>query len=151
MVQISHETPEQTEMRLRKVISETGFKVYEGAYVFEEFPLAEFSDKANQDALCLVRDDQVWSQLVRSDDQSKELFTIFSFHFDGCADNSGFIGWLANYLKSRLGTGLFVTCGQNTNRDGIFDYWGCPLEVGEQAVSLVKELIASDINNRSTP
>lgn len=143
MVQISKETPEQTEKRLRAVISETDFKVYPGSYSFEEFPLSDFRDKANQDALCLVRDDEVWSQLVPATEPSKELFKIFSFHFDGCSDNSGFIGWLANHLKRELGTGLFVVCGQNTNRDGIFDYWGCPLELGDQAVEEVHKLINS--------
>jgi hypothetical protein len=146
MVQVSHETPEQTEWRLRKVISETDFKVYPGAYAFEEFPLKDFNEKANQDSLCLVRDNEVWSQLVPSDDQTKELFSIFSFHFDNCEDNSGFIGWLANHLKSRLGTGLFVTCGQNTNRDGIFDYWGCPLALGKEAVAEVQKLICDGKN-----
>ncbi|MPV85989.1 DUF6196 family protein [Ostreibacterium oceani] len=146
MVQISHETTEQTENRLRKVISETDFKVYAGAYAFEEFPLAKFNDKVNQNALCLIRDEEVWSQLIPSDDQSKELFQIFSFHFDECKDNSGFIGWLANHLKARLGTGLFVTCGQNTNRDGIFDYWGCPLALGDKAVAEVQKLIEDGKN-----
>lgn len=141
MVQISHETPEKTEMRLRKVISETDFKVYSGSYTFEEFPLKDFDQKVNQTALCLVRDDEVWSQLVPSNNESKELFSIFSFHFDKCKDNSGFIGWLANHLKEKLGTGLFVTCGQNTSRDGIFDYWGCPVELGDKAVEEVQKLI----------
>lgn len=114
-------------MRLKKVIAETDFQVYPDTYVFEEFPLSEFQDKANPKSLCLVRDDKVWSQLLASDDKSKEVFKIFSFHFNGCKDNSGFIGWLANHLKLKLGTGLFVTCGQNSNRDGIFDYWGALL------------------------
>lgn len=141
MVQISHETIEQTETRLRKVISEADFRVYPDLYAFEEFPLKDFGEKANQDALCLVRDSEVWSQLVISNDKSKELFAIFSFHFDECKDNSGFIGWLANHLKSKLGTGLFVTCGQNTNRDGIFDYWGCPFELGSKAIEEVEKMI----------
>ncbi len=140
MVQVSHETPEQTETRLKKVISETDFKVYPGAYAFEEFPLREFNERANSDALCLVRDDEVWSQLLPSRDEEKELFAVFSFHFDGCKDNSGFIGWLANHMKAKLGTGLFVTCGQNSGRDGIFDYWGCPLDLGEQAIKEVNAL-----------
>ena len=50
MVQISHETPKQTEERLRKVISQSDFKVYPGSYAFEEFPLEDFNEKANQNA-----------------------------------------------------------------------------------------------------
>ena len=68
MVQISHETPEETEARLRTVIAETDFTIYDGTYVFEEFPLADFASKAREDALALVRDTVVWSQLIPSDD-----------------------------------------------------------------------------------
>lgn len=96
---------------------------------------------ANKNSLCLVRDEEVWSQLVPSTDNSKELFIIFSFHFNDCQDNSGFIGWLANHLKAKLGTGLFVTCGQNTSRGGIFDYWGCPIILKEKVIFEVKKLI----------
>lgn len=141
MVQISHETPEQTDARLRRVIAATGFRIQGGPYVFEEFPLADFPVRARADALALVRDDEVWSQLVRSDDPDAELFFVFSFHFEGVSDNSGFVGWLANHLKRALGTGVFVTCGQNSGRGGIFDYWGCPMALGDQAVSVVRELM----------
>lgn len=141
MVQISHETPEQTEQRLLKVIAECDFKVYDGSYAFEEFPLNDFPSSIRQDAIALVRDNEVWSQLVPSNKVSKELFKVFSFHFDDCKDNSGFVGWLATHLKTKLGTGVFVTCGQNTNRGGIFDYWGCPIELEEKMISAVHELI----------
>ena len=141
MVHISHETIEETEARLLKVISEAQFKSYEGSYAFEEFPLTHFSVHARSDALALVRDDEVWSQLVPSKDGSQELFKIFSFHFKECSDNSGFVGWLASHLKKALGTGVFVTCGQNSDQGGIFDYWGCPLELGSKAMEEVRNLI----------
>jgi hypothetical protein len=146
MVHISHETEEQIEARLKKVISESDFKIYEGTYVFEEFPLDEFSKKASSRALALVRDTEVWSQLVPSSNQSLELFTVFSFHFNNCSDNSGFVGWLASCLKRELGTGVFVTCGQNSDRGGIFDYWGCPTELGKQAITVVRKLIQEGRN-----
>ena len=69
-------------------------------------------------------------------------FKIFSFHFKDCADNSGFVGWLASHLKTELGTGVFVTCGQNIKRGGIYDYWGCPIEISEDVVSEIKKLIS---------
>lgn len=141
MVHISNETQEQVDARIKKVISESDFKVYEGTYAFEEFPLDEFSTKASSQALALVRDTEVWSQLVPSSNQNLELFTVFSFHFDNCSDNSGFVGWLASFLKRELGTGVFVTCGQNSGRGGIFDYWGCPAELGKQAIAVVRKLI----------
>ena len=139
MVQISHETLEEADARLRRVIALTDFKTYEDAFAFEEFPREDFT-KARKDTLALVRDDEVWSQLVPSSDKSKELFSVFSFHFDGCSDNSGFVGWLANHLKMQLGTGVFVTCGQNSRRGGIFDYWGCPVELEQKAIEEVRLL-----------
>lgn len=141
MVQISHETYEQTEQRLLTVLAQSDFKIYAGSYSFEEFPLADFHVKVSQDALAIVRDDKVWSQLIYSDDASKELFKVFSFHFDECSDNSGFVGWLASHLKVKLGTGVFVTCGQNSDRGGIFDYWGCPLELAKEVIKEIQELI----------
>jgi hypothetical protein len=141
MVQISRETPEQTEQRLLKVIALSDFRVYEGSYGFEEFSLTDFAVKANQNALAIVRDSEVWSQLVCMNDSSKELFRVFSFHFDQCLDNSGFVGWLASRLKTRLGTGVFVTCGQNLSRGGIFDYWGCPIELAEEVIQEIHEII----------
>jgi len=70
--------------------------------------------------------------------------SVYTFHFDNGADNSGFVGWLASLLKRELGTGVFVTCGQNSNRGGIFDYWGSPAELGEKAIQTVKNLIETN-------
>ncbi len=141
MVQISHETSQETEKRLRRVIAKAEFRVYEGTYRFEEFLLADFASKARGEALALVRDTEIWSQLVPSDDEPSQLFSIFSFHFDGCSDNSGFVGWLASHLKHKLGTGVIVVCGQNSKRGGIFDYWGCPSAIGAKAVEQVRLLM----------
>ena len=141
MVQISHETQEQIDIRLKKVISESDFKTYDETYTFEEFPLDQLESNVSPNAIALVRDSELWSQLVPSNDSKLELFTVFSFHFDNCSDNSGFVGWLASRLKQELGTGVFVTCGQNSKRGGIFDYWGCPVELGEQAIELIRNLI----------
>lgn len=139
---ISRETEEQTENRLLDVIANAEFTVFEGAFVFEEFTAADLPRRIRADALALVRDGEMWSQLVPSQDISKELFFIFTFHFAENLDNSGFVGWLATYLKKKLGTGVFVICGQNSNRGGIFDYWGCPSELGEQVKLAVENLIS---------
>jgi len=141
MVQVSLETEVETDARLRKVISEADFRVYEGTYCFKEFPVSELTQNMDTKALALVRDSEVWSQLVPSGNESSELFTVFSFQFDKASDNSGFVGWLATLLKQELGTGVFVTCGQNSNRGGIFDYWGCPSHLGQRAIELIWELI----------
>lgn len=73
--------------------------------------------------------------------ETEIIFKVFSFHFKGCSDNSGVVGWLASHLKKALGSGVFVTCGQNSNQGGIFDYWGCPLELGSKAIEEVRLLI----------
>ena len=69
-----------------------------------------------------------------------ENFRVFSFHFQDGLDNSGFVGWLASRIKKELGTGVFVVCGQNTNKGGIFDYWGCPISVADKVIELVEQL-----------
>ena len=139
---ISIETAEETRLRLLKVIAESVFEIFEGHYAFNEFPLQDFHENFNIKSLAYVRDKEVWSQLIPSEDKSKELFTLIGFHFKPDLDNSGFVGWLATHLKHKLGTGVFVICGQNSGRGGIFDYWGCPYEIGDKFIEEVKLLIA---------
>ena len=69
-----------------------------------------------------------------------ERFALFSFHFPPGLDNSGFVGWLATHLKRRLGTGVFVICGQNSDRGGIYDYWGCPAQLRVAAEQALRDL-----------
>lgn len=138
---ISHETEEQTVERLLSVIAEAELKTYEQVYVFEEFPLDDLQQNLKHEALALVRDDEVWSQLVRAKDSTGEQFKIFSFHFAENLDNSGFVGWLATHLKQKTGIGVFVVCGQNSKRGGIFDYWGCPLEVADVVLDEIHNLV----------
>ena len=140
---ISEETVEQTEQRLRKVISTAEFKIFDGAYTFEEYPINDFEFIMKNTALAFVRDEEVWSQLVPSEDMTKELFKVIGFHFQANLDNSGFVGWLALHLKQKLGTGVFVICGQNSNRGGIFDYWGCPYSLGDSFIQEIDLLIKS--------
>ncbi|MFC9997149.1 DUF6196 family protein [Nocardia sp. NPDC127526] len=129
MVDISHETPEQTDRRLREVIAAADFVVHEGEWWFRETPITEPPQPSEQ-ALAVVRDDESWSALVPVGGEDLaagvERFGVFSFHFPPGVDNSGFVGWLATHLKQALGTGVFVICGSNAKRGGIYDYWGCP-------------------------
>ena len=134
---VSHETPEQTERRLRRVLAEAELEQYPGEYAFVEVPSSNFPAHLVSAALAFVKDTQVWSALVPSSDEHAERFVIFSFHFKDGQDNSGFVGWLATHLKRAVGTGVFVVCGQNSHRGGIFDYWGAPLSVGREVVAEV--------------
>jgi GNAT superfamily N-acetyltransferase len=138
---ISQETPAQTRDRLLKVIARTEFTALPGTYAFEEFQASELPRSIRGDALALVRDDESWSQLVACADAAKELLCLFCFHFPEGEDNSGFVGWLATQLKEQLGTGVFVVCGQNSGRGGIYDYWGCPAVVGREVRRVIEDLM----------
>src|SRR5258708_39434052 len=96
---VSRETLEQTEKRLKEVIRQANFKIYDGAYFFEEFPRDKY--KFDRNALASVRDEDVWSQLVEASDGKKNntLFEVFTFHFKDLSDNSDFVGWVASTLK----------------------------------------------------
>jgi hypothetical protein len=144
MVSVSRETLEQTHRRLEKVIRRSRLTVYEQPHAFEEFPLHALRERLNPDALALVRDDAVWSQLVPGNAVDSECFALWRFHFPADADNSGFVGWLATLLKTRFGTGVFVVCGQNSNDGGVFDYWGCPWALRAEVLAAVRQLAAPD-------
>ncbi|MBA3339895.1 MAG: hypothetical protein H0T54_09185, partial [Geodermatophilaceae bacterium] len=74
-----------------------------------------------------------------------------SFHFPYGLDNSGFVGWLGSVLKHELGTGVFVVCGQNSRRGGIYDYWGCPAQLRHEAARVIEELRVTGERFSSTP
>lgn len=137
---VSRETPEETAARLRGVLAACEWRVLEGAFDFREWPCDRFPAERAVDALAFVRDEEVWSVLGPAEANAPEPLLVFSFHFAAGVDNSGFVGWLAGHLKTSLGTGVLVVCGQNSNRGGIFDYWGVPLEVGAAAVAEVERL-----------
>ena len=114
------------------------FKVYEKPYYFREVPVDKFEMDA--EALAIVRDDEMWSLLVPVEKEGTENFKIFRFHFKPDLDNSGFVGWLATKIKEKFGSGIFVTCGQNSNAGGIFDYNGCPIEVADEIITFIQDL-----------
>ena len=121
-------------------MAEAELLIYDEPYVFAEVTVEQFPFHHIDDALAFVRDSNVWSALVPQQQQQQEAFCLFSFHFPPNLDNSGFVGWLASHLKATVGTGVFVVCGQNSTRGGIFDYWGAPLSVADQVLKEVKLL-----------
>lgn len=139
MVSISHETPEATGQRLREVIAAAELVTLDGEWEFEETPLAQ-PPMLTDRVLAVVRDESSWSCLVPAGEGAHERFAVFSFHFTPDLDNSGFVGWLATALKQELGTGVFVVCGQNRQRGGIYDYWGCPARLRLAAARVIEEL-----------
>ena len=154
MVSISHESVAQTEQRLRQVIAAADLVVLAGEWGFVEAPLAQ-PPRLTAELLAVVRDEDRWSWLAAADPTDRpdpadpeesagsaadERFAVFSFHFPPGLDNSGFVGWLATHLKRRLGTGVFVICGQNSSRGGIYDYWGCPAQLRVEAEQALHDL-----------
>lgn len=137
---VSHETPSQTDSRLRRVLADAELVVCDRPYAFVETNVSNFPKELLASALAFVRDENVWSALVPSAEPEHERFVVFSFHFTANLDNSGFVGWLASHLKASIGTGVLVVCGQNSQRGGIFDYWGAPLSVASQVIAEVRHL-----------
>jgi hypothetical protein len=137
---VSRETPAQTEARLRRVIAAARLDRLEGAYAFREYPLSAFPAHEAAEGLAFVRDEETWSVLRQAGLGDAETFALFAFHFPDGLDNSGFVGWLASRMKAELGTGVFVVCGRNSRRGGIFDYWGVPLSVRAAAAELLEKL-----------
>jgi hypothetical protein len=146
MVSVSRETPEETDRRLRRVIAAATFETLAGVWRFEESTIAR-PPALTDDTLAVVRDETSWSRLIPAAaagaDEGVELFGVFSFHFPHGLDNSGFVGWLATHLKTALGTGVFVVCGSNQTQGGIYDYWGCPIDLVEDAFEVVRALRAN--------
>jgi hypothetical protein len=135
---ISKETSKAAESRLLEVLKTASFKILERPYYFKETAVTDFY--FNPDAIAMVRDEEVWSYLIPVENDASENFKVFSFHFKEDLDNSGFVGWLASKIKAQLGTGLFVVCGQNSSKGGIFDYWGCPIEIAGEVLNLIQKL-----------
>jgi hypothetical protein len=142
MVSISRESTMETDDRLKRVITHSRVTFYQTPFSFEEFELDAFQTHARADALALVRDDRVWSQLVPCAENGEEIFAIWRFHFPEGVDNSGFVGWLASHLKQSFGTGVFVICGQNSKDGGIFDYWGFPWSLKDAVYDEIKTLVS---------
>jgi len=140
VVGVSRETAEETRERLQGVLGLAEMVVLPGTWSFFESP-RDRPPVLDDDLLAVVRDEDTWSVLRPSDeDGDRERFGVFSFHFPEGVDNSGFVGWLAGALKEQLGSGVFVVCGSNRDRGGVYDYWGCPRELLDDAVAVVHRL-----------
>lgn len=142
MVDVSVEAPEETDGRLRRVIGAADLVIQRGAWHFVEYRSGLLPELTGEE-LAVVHDEDSWSTLVPAgDDTAVERFGVFTFHFPPGVDNSGFVGWLASHLKQQLGTGVFVVCGSNTPRGGIYDHWGCPETQLARVVRVVQGLRA---------
>ena len=139
MVSISHEDDEESERRLRDVIRAAEILHLPGAWSF-----CRVSGSAPSDALATVRDRDGWCALAPATEGAAEIYAVTSTTFSSSIDNSGFVGWLATTIKRRLGSGVFVVCGDNPARGGIFDYLGYPIQVADAVRDLIDELRRSE-------
>lgn len=126
---------------MRRVIAAADLVLLDGDWAFQEAPL-DRPPVLTTDLLAAVRDEDSWSWLAPAGPDAVERFALFSFHFPPGVDTSGFVGWLAGRLKRRLGTGVFVVCGQNSRRGGVYDHWGCPADLRGQVIEVIDELRA---------
>jgi hypothetical protein len=135
MVSVSRELPVETERRLRNVMRAAHVVHLDGRWCFRRF-----RGSAPPGALATVNDDAGWCALVPGTDGVAALYGLTRTTFPPTIDNSGFVGWLATAIKQRTGSGVFVVCGDNPQRGGIFDYLGYPVEVVDAVRGLINEL-----------
>jgi hypothetical protein len=135
MVSISHERSVASERRLLAVLRAAEVVHLEGSWGFRRDV-----DRAPPEAVATVRDDEGWCALVPAASGPGERFGLTRTTFPAGVDNSGFVGWLATTIKRRLGSGVFVVCGDNPGRGGIFDYLGYPIEIADEVRRLIDDL-----------
>jgi hypothetical protein len=122
VVTVSSEVPAQTEARLRGVFRRSQVAWLPGSWEFVEGAEAT----GRHDAIAVIRDEGQVSALCPAGTAVAEGFAVFRVVLPRDADDSGFVGWLASRVKAATGSGLFVVCGQNRERGGVFDYYGVP-------------------------
>jgi hypothetical protein len=100
------------------------------------------------DALAAVRDGSAWYALTPVPPDATGAYRILVFHFAEGSNASGFVAWLAGLMKKEAGTGAMVVCGFDARATpalwqtslGLFDYWGCPWDRGNEVAALVERL-----------
>jgi hypothetical protein len=137
MVSISQERQVESERRLRAVLRAAQLVHLPGAWCFQRI-----EGPPPVGALATVSDVDGWCALVPATQDADELFAVTLSTFAPQIENSGYVGWLATAIKQRLGSGVFVICGDNPRRGGIFDYLGYPLEVTDAVRVLIDGLRA---------
>jgi Family of unknown function (DUF6196) len=135
VVAISRERAVQSERRLRRVLRAAEVVHLDGVWSFRRF-----AGEVPTGALATVKDTDGWSALVAGSSAGAEHFALTRTTFSPVVENSGFVGWLATTVKRRLGSGVFVVCGDNPARGGIFDYWGYPVEVAGAVREVIDDL-----------
>jgi hypothetical protein len=135
---VSVEVPTHSEARLRAVMRQSTVDWLPGTWVFREGLEAETTDTVTT-AIAKVSDEGRVSALVpgRSDG---EVFEVFRVVLPAGVDDSGFVGWFASAIKAATGSGVFVVCGYDEQRGGIYDYYGVPRRAARDVRAVVDAL-----------
>lgn len=139
MVSISHETPEQTEVRLRSVLASAEFVALPGDWAFHEADL-DNPPGLTSAVLAVVRDDQSWSWLTTAAPHDAEQFALFSFHFPpglGQQRVRRVAGHSAE-AGARDGRPRGLRPEQPSRRH--LRHWGCPVELRDDAAAIIDRL-----------
>jgi hypothetical protein len=139
VVTISREATAETEARLRRLFRDCSAEWLPGLWSFIEGEQALRRDGS----IAVVRDGAQASALVPATDDGGQ-FAVFRVVLPRDADDSGFVGWLCSRIKASTGSGLFVICGHNEARGGVYDYYGVPAAVVDEVQDLLARLVRGD-------
>jgi hypothetical protein len=139
------ESVERAHERLLGVIAASRFEALVRPYAWAQLGL---SSQLPADALAAVRDGAAWYVLTPVAPDAAGAYRILVFHFAEGSNASGFVAWLAGLMKREAGTGAMVVCGFDARATpalwqtslGLFDYWGCPWDRGDDVTALVERL-----------
>ena len=139
------ESEQQMGERLCGVIAGSRFEALSQPYGWQ---LVSQLSQLPTTALAAVRDGSAWYALTPVARNAPGAYRILMFHFAEGSNASGFVAWLAGLMKKEAGTGAMVVCGFDARATpalwqtslGLFDYWGCPWDRGDEVVALVKRL-----------
>jgi hypothetical protein len=137
------EPAEQMHERLSGVIAASRFEALPQPYAWR---LVEALSKVPSDALAAVRDGSTWYALTPALPKTMGAYRILVFRFAESSNASGFVAWLAGLIKKEVGIGVMVVCGFDARATpalwqtslGLFDYWGCPWDHGDDVIALVQ-------------
>ena len=139
------ETDSEMHARLCGVLAAAGFEVLHQPYAWQEI---EGTPGLPATALAVVRDGSAWYALTPVAGGTAGAYRILMFHFAEGSNASGFVAWLAALMKKEAATGAMVVCGFDARATaalwqtslGLFDYWGCPWERGDNVINLVERI-----------
>jgi hypothetical protein len=135
MVSVSREWPVESERRLRAIATAAEIVHLDGLWCFRRV-----EGEMPADALAMVRDADGLCAVVPATQATAEPFGVTMTTFAPGVDNSGWIGWLATAIKQQAGSGVFVICGDNPRRGGIFDYLGYPANLVAEIRRVIDEI-----------